>query len=45
MHGYLIFLISFVAAAGLAWLGRDLIFGKPPAEDQDRDAATHDLKT
>lgn len=46
MQGYLIFLASFAAAAGLAWLARDLIFGRPPAEDQDRDAvAQDDLKT
>lgn len=42
MQGYLIFLASFGGAAGLAWLARDLIFGRPPAGDKDRDAAVQD---
>lgn len=43
MKGYLIFLVSFAVAGGVAWLARDLIFGKPPAEDRDREGADDDL--
>lgn len=34
MTGYAIFLASFAAAAGVAWLARDLIFGRPPSDDE-----------
>lgn len=35
MREYLIFLVSLAAAGSLAWLARDLIFGRPPAQDHD----------
>lgn len=38
MQVYLIFLVSLAVAGGLAWLARDLIFGRPPTEDESGDA-------
>jgi hypothetical protein len=34
MTQYAIFIVSLAAAGGVAWLARDLIFGRPPAEDE-----------